>query len=301
VKAVHIIALSDIHGNVKATKSLVKYINAQSNDIDLFIVAGDLPVTTSLTVMARYMITHPFRSLSKKGFTHWVYKDKGRKYFVKNQISSIHKILDLLSSLETPIIYIPGNVDSYEALKFIASWEKPKIHILDSSPYKSQELRIIGAGGALVPPFYSEPLCDHEYHVKDYEDKWDNVIKETYDSTKSTDILVTHEPPHFEVELKNNRLLKGGSHKVSEVIKEVSPRLVIFGHYHEFSLTKITEDIAYVNPGPLACYYFASIELTKEKIKVSLNKLPPAKFDSINKIYSNRTAKNVHYSSVRFV
>ena len=42
VKALHILALSDIHGNVKATRSLVEYISTQAYTIDLIIIAGDL-------------------------------------------------------------------------------------------------------------------------------------------------------------------------------------------------------------------------------------------------------------------
>ncbi|MHA1994512.1 MAG: metallophosphoesterase family protein [Candidatus Hodarchaeales archaeon] len=299
MKAVHILALSDIHGNVKATKDLVEHINAKNYDIDLIIVAGDLPATTSLSVMAQYMISHPFNALSKKGFTHWVYKGKGRQNFVKKQISSINKIISLFSFLEAPIIYIPGNVDSYEALQFIKDQQKPKIHILDSNPYEGQGLMIIGTGGAIIPPFYSEPICDHEYHLKAYEDKWDNFTKRGID--KKIDILVTHEPPQFEVEINDRNIIKGGSQKVSAIIRELNPRLVIFGHYHEFSLTKTSDEITYVNPGPLACYHFATINLTLEKVEVSLNKLSPAKLDSINKIYSNRTVENVLHRTIRFV
>ena len=301
VKALHILALSDIHGNVKATRSLVEYISTQAYTIDLIIIAGDLPATTSLAVMAKYMIKHPFSALSKKKYTHWAYKGEGRKSFVTKQISSIDEILDLLSSLNAPIIYTPGNVDSHEALRFIQNWKKATIHVLGSDQYEGLGLGIIGTGGAIIPPHYSEPLCDHEYLEADYEEKWENILQEYNSKVKKVDILVTHEPPQFEVELKDSHIIKGGSRKVSSVIRKYNPRLVIFGHYHEFSLAKKIKEVTYVNPGPLACYYFTLIELTPEKIKISLNNLPSARLDSINKIYSRRTAKNISYRSLRFV
>ena len=305
MKGFQILALTDIHGNVKATRSLVKHLNKYSYNIDLIIIAGDLPATTSLPVMVHYMIKHPLNALSKKNYTHWVYKSKGRKSFVSKQISSIKKVLNLLSSLKIPIIYIPGNVDSYEAVKFIRHWKKTKINVLDSNSYEWLGMKIIGTGGAIIPPYYSEPICDHEYHEVDYAEKWDRVIEGTSFSSegkvKNVDILLTHEPPQFEVEFNDKNVTKGGSQRVSEIVKKTNPKLVIFGHYHEFSLTKNVKEVTYVNPGPLACYYFAFINITPEKVEVSLNELPPAKLDSINKIYSKRTAKNVFYRSVRFV
>jgi Icc-related predicted phosphoesterase len=300
VKALLILALSDIHGNVKATRSLVEHLKAKSYIIDLIIIAGDLPATTSLAVMARYMIRHPLVAFSKKKYTHWAYKGKGRKFFVAKQISSINKVLDLLSSLNTPIIYIPGNVDSYDALEFIENWI-PKIHVLNSCPFQELDICVIGTGGALLPPHYSEPLCDHEYIETDYEEKWDNMMHKNSEIIKNVDILVTHEPPQFEVQLKDKRVINGGSIKVSEVVRQSNTRLVIFGHYHEFSLSKKVGEVTYVNPGPLACYYYTFINYTPEKISVSLNMLPSAKLDSINKIYSKRTTKNISYRSVRFV
>lgn len=300
-----ILTLSDIHGNIKATSRLVDQLTSHNITIDLIIIAGDLPATTSLRVMGRYMLKHPFHALSKEKYTQWVYKSKGRDYFIKKQILSIDKVLGLLSTLKSPIIYIPGNVDSFEAIEYIQGWNKGSIHILDSNPFLNLGLTIVGTGGAIKPPSYVVPLCDYEFNEIDYNSKWIdclNVITQKIsEANTKVDILVTHEPPRFEVEINEDIKNSGGSSKVSDIVAQVTPNLVIFGHYHEYSLVKKTKGITYVNPGPLACYYYAIIDYSSEKLEVSLKKLPSSKFDSINKIYSKRTAKNVLFHSLRFV
>ncbi len=305
MKVFRILALTDIHGNIKATSALIDHLKTQDVNFDLMIISGDLPATTPLSVMAQYMLKHPLSALSKTKYTHWVYKGTGRKKFVSKQISSIKDILGLLSTLNVPIIYIPGNVESLEAVAYISNWNKSKVHILGSEPYIEGEVQFIGVGGAIVPPFYSEPLCDHEYERMVYEKKWDRSLDSILPSinkiSKKANILVTHEPPYFEVEFNDGKIIQGGSQKVSEIIDLIKPEIVIFGHYHEFSLSIKVGEVTYVNPGPLACYYYSTIEFTPEKAQVFLNKLPSAKFDSINKIYSKRTAKNVLYRSLRFV
>jgi len=64
-----ILTLADIHGNKNACAKLVSLMQEKETIIDLIIIAGDLPATTSLPVMVRYMLTHPLKALSKKGYT----------------------------------------------------------------------------------------------------------------------------------------------------------------------------------------------------------------------------------------
>ena len=82
-----ILTLADIHGNLKATKKLITYLRDNSIEIDLIAIAGDLPATTSLLVMAQYMLRHPFQALSKFLYTKWVYKNGGRKFFIKKPMT----------------------------------------------------------------------------------------------------------------------------------------------------------------------------------------------------------------------
>lgn len=295
--SLRILTLADIHGNKNACTRLVSLLQEKEIIIDLIIIAGDLPATTSLPVMVRYMLTHPLKALSKKGYTKWVYKGEGRKFFVQKQIESATAILQLLARLKAPIVYITGNVDSNEVLKLISNWKISQIHFLNSNLVTIDFLTIWGTGGALAIDQTRIPISDHEFTKKEFHNRWLPIL---HDSTKKFDILVSHEPPAFEL-IGENQQLKGGSPSISEIIKEKKPRLVIFGHYHELTIFKQTSNITYVNPGPLACYYYAIIEITRESLQVSLNKLQPVKLDSTKIIYQNRSPINNLHRSLRFV
>ena len=292
-----ILTLADIHGNINACTKLVTLLQEKRVIIDLIIIAGDLPATTSLPVMARYMLTHPLKALSKKGYTKWVYKGRGRNFFVQKQIESTRAVLHLLEKLQAPIVYITGNVDSYEVLKVINNWKTSKIHFLDSNSINIDFLTIWGTGGALAIKQARESVSDHEFSAKNFDKRWSPILK---NSLNNFDILVSHEPPAFEL-FSEGQFLKGGSKSISEIIEKKMPRLVIFGHYHELATFKRISNTNYVNPGPLASYYYALIEITKETIKVSHNKLQPSKLDSTKIIYQNRSPINNLHRTLRFV
>ena len=296
-----ILALADLHGNTCATQKVIDYLILENIQISLIVIVGDLPATTSAPIMLEYMIKHPLRALSKKGYTKWVYKGKGRKKFVKKQVESVKKILKSLSYLKVPIVYIPGNVDSHEALNVIRGWQDTIVHVLDSHPFKIKNLSIAGIGGAILPFNQSEPLCDHEYFEKIYDQKWKTLLKNMGEESLNIDIVVSHEPPKFTAMQNNEIVLKGGSKAVSGVINDKNPRLVIFGHFHELQMIKKYDRITYVNPGPLACYQFAIIDIKAENIGGSIINLPPMKFDNTNMIYKRRTVENTPYHSLTFV
>ncbi|MHA2306742.1 MAG: metallophosphoesterase, partial [Candidatus Hodarchaeales archaeon] len=97
-----ILTLADIHGNAKALRKLVSYLIDHEKKIDLIIIAGDMPITTPVRFMLKFILTHV--SLSKEKYTKWVYRGKGRKLFVELQKESIIRILNALKRLEAPII-----------------------------------------------------------------------------------------------------------------------------------------------------------------------------------------------------
>ncbi|MHA2113110.1 MAG: metallophosphoesterase family protein [Candidatus Hodarchaeales archaeon] len=292
-----ILTLADIHGNINACTKLVTLLLEKKVIIDLIIIAGDLPATTSLPVMARYMLTHPLKALSKKSYIKWVYKGRGRNFFVQKQIESARAVLHLLEKLKAPIVYITGNVDSKEVLKVITNWKTSQIHFLDSNSVNIDFLTIWGTGGALAIDQAQAPISDHEFTAKDFSKRWVPILTR---SSNKFDILVSHEPPAFEL-WSEGQYLKGGSKSISEVIEKKMPRLVIFGHFHELAIFKRKSNTNYVNPGPLASYHYALIEITKETIKVSHNKLQPSKLDSTKIIYRNRSPINNLHRTLRFV
>ncbi|MFX0184476.1 MAG: metallophosphoesterase [Candidatus Hodarchaeota archaeon] len=285
----NILALADIHGNVTATKKLVKTVQTEKEKIDLILIAGDLPVTTPPRLMLKYMITHPLRALSKIKYTHWVYKGNGRDKFVEYQLNSTKIILDVLTSLKAPIVYIPGNIDCKEVQVLFKNWDVTEVHYLESASFKLGTVLIIGYGGTeFSPKRYSSPLCDMEFQPKEFRARLaflqNKKFKNNQDEIR---ILLSHEPPAFEYASNNNHF-HGGSRAITELIDSISPIIAIFGHYHEFQMLRKEEKTIYVNPGPLACYNYALIKIINQEIQVSLKKMNPAHFDFINTIYRYR-------------
>ncbi|MHA2174245.1 MAG: metallophosphoesterase family protein [Candidatus Hodarchaeales archaeon] len=300
-----VLILADIHGNLKAARKLVRFLKEGEENIDLIIIAGDLPATTSLSVMARYMITHPLKALSKRNYTEWVYKGRGRKYFTKKQINSANEILNVLSGLNASIIYIPGNVDTFDLIKEMERQNRNYLDIISSGHLVKEEYLVIGVGGAIIHMLHGESLCDHEYSVEEYSEKWKNTTtqfqtKIAFDKNDKAKIIVSHESPLLEVST-NGETRNIGSEALSTAIHKLNPDLVVFGHFHEFSFVQRDENVTYINPGPLACYYYALVTINGVSVDCSLKRLQPAKLDSINKIYQKRTVENIHPSNIRVI
>ncbi len=252
-------------------------------------IAGDLPATTPPLLMGQYMLTHPFRALSKNNYTRWVYKQEGRAKFVFYQTKSVEKILTILVSLEIPIVYTPGNVDCIEVLNLIEKWDLNKVYLLNSSSMNIGPVEIFGFGGSeFVPKKYSEPLCEMEFTPKVFRKKIQVLLRrEKKPSNSGIKILLTHEPPRFNFKFLGKQI-NGGSRSINNIIRELQPKISIFGHYHEFPIIKKESKTVIVNPGPLACYNFGIIEIYHKKLRFELKKLHPMKFDSTNIIYRYR-------------
>jgi len=295
-----ILVLADIHGNIRALNKLISILSKEETKIDLIIIAGDLPITTPIRLMSRFILTHA--SLSKRRYTEWVYKGLGRSKFVKKQLKSVNIILKSFKSLKAPIVYIPGNVDSFEAQELLKNWTDSEIYFLDSSEIILGQLRIKGIGGALHSFERSDtPLCDMEFEPHVFSNRITPIMESHVENTSLLDILVTHEPPSF-IYHNSNMEIKGGSTSISNLISHIKPNLVIFGHYHEYPLVKQKrESTSYLCPGPLACYHYSLVEIHKSEIEISLKRMNAFIFDSINIIYSNRIHKNNVEKFFKFV
>ncbi|MFX0087271.1 MAG: metallophosphoesterase [Candidatus Hodarchaeota archaeon] len=291
MKIFRILALADIHGNIKALKTLISFLTKQKIEIDLIIIAGDLPLTTPIRLMLRFIINHA--SISKKKYTKWVYKGNGRKIFVNKQIKSVSTILSLFETISAPIVYVSGNVDSFEAQNMLKNWSNSKIHFLNSNEIIFGSLRIRGIGGSLHSSERSDsPLCDMEFNDNDFSNRIDPILESEVIEDSFIDILVTHEPPAFIYSNHKNKI-RGGSSAITKLITRIKPNLVIFGHYHEYPLLKREpKKVTYLNPGPLACYYYSLIEINNRNLDISLKRMNPKKIDPINIIYSNRINPN---------
>ncbi|MHA1971413.1 MAG: metallophosphoesterase family protein [Candidatus Hodarchaeales archaeon] len=297
-----ILALADVHGNVKAVKSLIREITSTKRVFDLVLIAGDLPKTTPVSLMLQYMITHPLQALSKVDYTKWVYKGSGRKKFVTRQMRSVKVTLQLLSKLSAPIIYVPGNVDTFEVLDYIKRLNKIEISILDHNILNIDRFTIIGHGGSMFShKNYPEPLCDFEFPPEEFSRQTQPLLNVNI-PTDNLKILLTHEPPSFS--LKNEDYdLNGGSNSISSLIDTIRPNIALFGHWHELPVSKYDSDLNvwYLNPGPLACYNYATIVISNNNISIKHKKLKPSKFDSTNNIYKYRNNSDKVTQSIRFV
>lgn len=186
-----ILVLADIHGNIRATNKILKIIQKLNIDIDIVLIAGDLPETTPIGLMLQYIIIH--RNLAKSEYTRWVYKGRGRSQFVRKQINSAKNIINLLSTLEVPIVYVPGNVDCYEVHQLLKNWSASELYFLDTNVIKLKSIKIMGVGGSqLYLKNHNEPLCDMEFSTRDFKSRIDllyNLIPNTEQST--FDFLIT--------------------------------------------------------------------------------------------------------------
>ncbi|UCE14928.1 MAG: metallophosphoesterase, partial [Candidatus Heimdallarchaeota archaeon] len=216
-----ILALADVHGNAKAVSKLLSCLQREKEKPNLVIIAGDLPETTPIGLMLRYILTHG--NLSKTKYTRWVYKEHGRPLFIQRQINSVKVALTLLGSLEVPIVYVPGNVDCHETLSLIKTVSSPKIHFLNPSAVEFGSIRIIGVGGSqFSAQRYREPLCDMEIYRDDFLSQLAPLYKIVKRKTSFVDILLTHEPPAFRYYTKRGIII-GGSKAISDLITHLNP------------------------------------------------------------------------------
>ncbi|MFW9905992.1 MAG: metallophosphoesterase [Candidatus Thorarchaeota archaeon] len=283
----HILILADIHGNSQAVSKLISIIKKENWSIDLILIAGDLPVTTPIGLMLQYIFSHG--NLSKTKYTEWVYKGKGRNFFINRQIKSVKIILTLLSSLEVPIVYVPGNIDCYEAQQVIKTWVNSEVHFLNAEVIKLGSIQIWGYGGSeFTPKRYSEPLCDMEFFPEDFSSQMKPLFSKRPDTIASTfNILLTHEPPAFFYKTAKGSI-SGGSGELTKLIRYLKPNLVVFGHYHEFPLIKTQNNITLINPGPLTRYHFARVDIEENLTTISIKRMKPIAWDFKNIIYCNR-------------
>lgn len=290
-----ILILADIHGNTQAVAKLLSIVKKERWLIDLVLIAGDLPETTPIGLMLQYIISH--WNLSKSKYTRWVYEEGGRNLFVKRQIESVRTILTLLGSLKVPIVYVPGNVDSFEAQHIIKTFLASEVYFLNATGIQLGSLQIWGYGGTIFSPKrYKEPLCDMEFYPNDFASQLDPLFKIKPNKSSTYNILLTHEPPAFYYKTARG-IINGGSSELTKLINFLKPNLTVFGHYHEFPLIKSQNNTIFLNPGPLTRYYFALADINEDLVKIGIKKMNPVRWDFKNIIY---TRFSQHYKKIRF-
>lgn len=293
-----ILILADIHGNIQAVSKLLSMIKKRRWLIDLILIAGDLPETTPIRLMLQYILSHG--NLSKSKYTRWVYKEGGRKNFINSQIKSVKTILTLLGSLEVPIVYVPGNVDSHEVQQVLRTWSASELYLLNVTTINFGSLQIWGYGGSeFTPKRYKEPLCDMEFYPNDFSSQMNPLFNISPDTKSHTfNILLTHESPVFCYKTTEGTI-SGGSTEITKLMKYIKPDLAIFGHYHELPLVKTENNTIFINPGPLTRYFFALVDIKEKLVKTSIKKMNPVVCDLKNIIYGYRFSQQ--YKDLRFI
>ncbi len=181
-------------------------------------------------------------------------------------ISDAEEIIKELSRQSSLTLFVPGNCDPRELLKFTPTGINNVINV-HGEAFKYQSLTIIGIGGSTITPFNTW-IEFKEEEIKSILITVFNTLKDVGDT-----ILVSHAPPY---KTKADRTLFGlhvGSKAIREFIEEKKPKLCICGHIHEARCIDKLNDTIIVNPGPLAKGYYAVIKIRNSEIRIELNKL----------------------------
>ena len=135
--------------------------------------------------------------------------------------ASVHRglgeLIDMLVVIETPTVLVPGNNETYEALReACAGWKAAHVLHGEGVEIGGVDFFGLGAGVPTTPWGWSFDLTEEQ------------AAEELADCPEGG-VLAVHSPPKGNVD--GNRHL--GSRAILRAIEEKQPRLVICGHIHE--------------------------------------------------------------------
>jgi len=126
-----------------------------------------------------------------------------------------------------PTYFISGNHENWDEIEKIDAGKGPKnlFHIKNGEMVTIEGINILGFGGNFSPRWYPEdsskipPTRRKHFLLSQYE---------TAISHKDVDVLITHEAPSPYV--RRNQDI--GQYVITDLLREVKPRLHFFGHHH---------------------------------------------------------------------
>ena len=212
--------MSDIHGNSLAVKNIVQKTFAES--VDLVVVCGDI--------------------------THF------------GDIIQAKEVLKLLTILNRPLFFVPGNCDSRELVNIQFFIGAENIH---GRCRKMDGFNFLGVGGSPPTPF-NTPFELSEEEIK-------NVLYKAYADINSNyrTILVSHAPPIYTRTDLTSSGINAGSRTVREFIEKVKPFLILCGHIHEGKGTDAVGDSLVLNPGSSRSGSYAIVDINGD-IRIKL-------------------------------
>jgi Icc-related predicted phosphoesterase len=156
--------------------------------------------------------------------------------------------------LGVPVYWIHGNNDNFDA---IASGDVPADfhHIANGTAVDVRRpgvrLRVAGLGGTFAPTWYETRAADLPHPKKrsaratELADKRRHFVRDEVDACKrlrDVDVLLTHEAAKPFRPFPGDHGADAGKEAINEVLREMKPRLHLFGHHHRFS-TQMREGV----------------------------------------------------------
>lgn len=303
ISKLRLLLISDVHGNVSAIKRLVAARYSERSKFDAIILSGDFPATVPFLLVTQYILFHG--NLSRIGYSKQVYFDKLRAQFIRMQLHSIDQMIPELEKLSLPIYYTHGNIETREALFYIKSKYKEINYIDMIGKEFSNKAFFFGLGGSLD---HLGVICDHEYTLEEFNKRANQLEEKLINyNSELPKIFIFHEPPKFTLhplhvqEMKIKAKKRGfdyqfksvaGSQTIYRLVKTYCPLLVINGHYHEYPGTRLIDQAHVVNPGALATYLYAVVNIDKlgisYKVKTNFYKILASPLSFINFLYTQR-------------
>ena len=137
-----------------------------------------------------------------------------------NMGKGLGEALGLLGGIRAPMVLVPGNAESAEALR---GEVEEGIAVLHGGGTTIGGVRIFGLGYSVPPPPFGEGWSQNLE-----EDEAERILADC----ESADILISHSPPRGAAD----RLANGqsvGSLAVAAAIERIQPGLVLCGHIHD--------------------------------------------------------------------
>jgi Icc-related predicted phosphoesterase len=222
-----ILIIGDIHGDLTFLASVV--YACSNEELDLIILTGD------------------FADVPPPQYLHSSTRD-GSISPERMYQAQLTSLFNLLTILNLPIVYIPGNHD----LPIDAEMNNDLCHNVDflagKTPfYFNNEIAIIGVGESTNTPFRGPyEWTDDNKLFKLLHYHLDNLNIDTW-------FLVSHCPPKWcrTIDVGYYKKQHLGSEQVRKLLALYKPKIVITGHVHEAAGVDIVDKSLVINSGSL--------------------------------------------------